>query len=159
MPWSLRTSFFLFWGSNRSSFFSSGPVANFAKRNSPGPEEKKELRFDPQTKRKKFAMIKALFALFVSFFCKTTLYLCCPFLIVFCCSIEPKKAHFITRFPFKIGKKQNEKLSHITFQKRNSFSYWEFAEINNKARAKLSYFSFFASGNNKKQLPFLPLTK
>jgi hypothetical protein len=46
-----------------------------------GPEcrilvkEKKELWFDPQTKRKKFAMIQALFALYVSFFCKTSVYL------------------------------------------------------------------------------------
>ena len=41
---------------------------------------------------------------------KTTGYLCCTFLIFFCCSNEPKKAHWITRFPFKnIGNKQQFK--------------------------------------------------
>ena len=78
-------------------------IANFffLSRNSPRALKKKKTSVWSTEQKEKVRNINALFALSVSFFCKTTGYLCCTFLIFFCCSNEPKKAHWITRFPFK----------------------------------------------------------
>ena len=68
-------------------------IKNFIFQDWPGPEcrilikEKKELRFDSQTKRKKFAMIQALFALSVIFFCKTSVYLFIAIILILDCHI------------------------------------------------------------------------